>query len=357
MSPQEIVELLRPLCPFYYWPNDGNLGDLLIAEATRQFFRRHGLSFREFHSEAPPSEKSYALVYGGGGRFTSHWGPFEEFTQAMTAPAVSRCIILPHSLSGVDSFILSLDERCTIICREERSAAYCRSLKPRARIETGDDMALQAEPGAFPMAPPPFLRLPKGANKELHRYRKRFNRGRIAAMQRGVRLATTAASLGGQIRRVSFLLRTDLEKSAVYTSSRSYDLSMALGFSSCRETPLNGYWMHAFAAALRPCDVVVTDRLHVGILSCLLGKEVYLLDNDYGKLSNVWRQSLRDNPGIHLLPENRFTPELETAWQHFNRPLHRFAAGGARRLGVVCSFFRSYSRLLIGETRTVTFNE
>jgi len=41
-------------------------------------------------------------------------------------------------------------------------------------------------------------------------------------------------------------------------------------------------------------DIVRTDRLHVGILSALLGKEVHLYDNLYGKNRAVYEHSMRE---------------------------------------------------------------
>lgn len=144
LSEQDIAELLRPLCPFYYWPNNGNLGDLLIAEATRQWFEREGLEYKEFDDGTLPADSQYNLVYGGGGRFTNHWPGVDAIARLLTAPQVRHCVILPHSLYCVDDFVRSLDERHTIICREKRSYEYCCGLSPRASVALGNDMALLA---------------------------------------------------------------------------------------------------------------------------------------------------------------------------------------------------------------------
>jgi exopolysaccharide biosynthesis predicted pyruvyltransferase EpsI len=41
-----------------------------------------------------------------------------------------------------------------------------------------------------------------------------------------------------------------------------------------------------------------TDRLHVGIAGILTGKEVKLYDNSYGKVKNVYYNSLRNLPYV-----------------------------------------------------------
>lgn len=47
-------------------------------------------------------------------------------------------------------------------------------------------------------------------------------------------------------------------------------------------------------------DAVVTDRLHVGIASALMGKETYLLDNSYEKVSSVYVQTLCEIPSVRM---------------------------------------------------------
>lgn len=43
--------------------------------------------------------------------------------------------------------------------------------------------------------------------------------------------------------------------------------------------------------------VIYTTRLHIGILGLLLGKQVFFLDNSYGKLSgfyNSWLKNIKN---------------------------------------------------------------
>ena len=92
-----ILPALIKLGGFQYCANHGNIGDLLIDIATRQFFRRHHL---------PAQEKPHRhVVYGGGGRFVSFYGSLDEQKEELTARSVERCIILPHSFYQVDSLL------------------------------------------------------------------------------------------------------------------------------------------------------------------------------------------------------------------------------------------------------------
>lgn len=53
--------------------------------------------------------------------------------------------------------------------------------------------------------------------------------------------------------------------------------------------------------AVDSVNAVVTDRLHVGIASILMGKQTYLMDNSYKKVSNVYNNTLKDNKLVKLV--------------------------------------------------------
>ena len=49
--------------------------------------------------------------------------------------------------------------------------------------------------------------------------------------------------------------------------------------------------------------VVSTDRLHVGIGSMLVGADVELYDNTYGKISSVYNNSLTEFGNVTLMQD------------------------------------------------------
>ena len=59
-----------------------------------------------------------------------------------------------------------------------------------------------------------------------------------------------------------------------------------------------------FFSAVDCADIIVTDRLHVGISAALLNKEVFLFDNNYGKVSGVYELSMKSMKNVHLLKQN-----------------------------------------------------
>lgn len=319
---EALEQELRGLGEFYYWPNNGNLGDLLIAEATRQYFKSNNILWSEYNPESPPECEAITLVYGGGGRFTSHWGGLDEHIEHLTHPRVKRGIILPHSFYGVDDFIKRLDDRYTIFCRDQRSYEYCLSLAAQPTVMLAGDMGLALKIEVLPIEKP-LLRNCSSNNKEEHKQNELLQRGWATKVVKSVQKATIKSKIGGRFKKLAFLLRTDKEKATNIQSPFTYDISLAW-CASCRETVYNSYFIRIFANALMYPDVVVTDRLHVAIMAMHVGREVYMLDNDYGKLSGVYEVSLKNRPNVHLLsPGEPWPEEIVTAWQCLNAPWRR----------------------------------
>lgn len=315
VEPEYLEQILRELGEFYYWPNEGNLGDYLIAEATRQVFRRNGLVWKEYRPESPPEEESYTIVYGGGGRFVPHWGGMDLFEEHLTRPQVRKCIILPHSIQGVDEFVKALDSRHTVFCRERKTLAYCRSLNTSSRFILAHDMGISLQLNqVVPLSAlcPPVAEEGKEAAQQYA-----LLTGGGAAYAR-FRVARATVKNPGSGRKVVFFLREDGEKGVDLESRWAYDLS-GLWSGSCNENTCCGPLLMFMAELASYADVVVTDRLHVAIMAMHVGKEVYMLDNDYGKLSGVYEVSLKDRTNVHLLPSGVPWPEeLQQAWAQLN---------------------------------------
>jgi len=68
-------------------------------------------------------------------------------------------------------------------------------------------------------------------------------------------------------------------------------------------------------------NTVFTDRLHSAIVSTLLGKKVYLIQNKYHKNRSVWEYSLKDF-GVHWLDE--FKPNSRLNFIRKSRFYDRF---------------------------------
>ncbi len=279
-----MIPALAGMGEFRFIPNAGNIGDMLIDVATRQVFRRLGV--------VTTTEASHPhLVYGGGGRFVPFYDSLDELTQTLTAPQVRHCIILPQSFYEVDEFVRLLDERHTVFCREARSLEYCRSLNGRARFMLEDDMALHLNP----------LELPQINEDNVNSLALT---PQYAPIQRGVeaavRVSTRRFKRAGRYLRVAFLPRRGKESIIPAGLLSGMDVS-DFWYGKGDGSQGQALFIRAFLNVFSHVDAVVSDRLHVCLTALFAGCQVYLLDNCYGKLSGVYRQSLSSHPRAHLV--------------------------------------------------------
>ena len=307
---EKLVQQLKSLGTFYFCGNLGNLGDLLIAEATRQFFKRHGIQYIEYDPNNLPDE--YNLVYGGGGRFVSYWTNSDVCIKLLTEPRIKQCVVLPHSFKGIDRLASHFDERHTLYCRDQASFEYLSAKAPHSSVYKLADMALLLKLDDLPP-----LSIPSSPSPEEVQIERDIKNGLFRQMKRGVRKSSVFGKGSLKGKRVAFLLRTDKEKSSCLDSSLTFDISV-IWHTSGGDTAYNAEILRQFRDALRQADVVVSDRLHVCIMAYFSGLEVYMLDNIYGKLSGVYDLALKNIPQFHMLREGSLPGDLQEAWNRFS---------------------------------------
>lgn len=311
LTPQPaLVQALGAAGHVVYMPNPGNIGDELIALSTMDLLERLGVDY-EVYSEKASYPRGTTLVYGGGGVLAGGWD-YAPLTELMLQPQWERVVILPHSLRGCDDLLQRMDGRFTVFCREQASLAYCRARNTAAHFELAHDMALYTDTAAQPELeellrrhprPNIFMRLAErlyakeGATARLcHFYRKtreRMNRHLRERLYRGA---------GGA--KLAFFMRTDGEaapgmKGTLPAGAMAMDIAR-YGGGNCRLRHLNRLGVLQMWHCMQHADIIVTDRLHVGISAALLGLPCILADNSYGKISGVFEHSLRELGSITL---------------------------------------------------------
>ena len=281
----ELLKTLHSLGNFSYIINPGNMGDMLIASATMQFFDNNNLT------NNIDNYSSETIVYGGGGLWTSdyekRWIKFlPVFARA------KRIVILPSSFNKCQKLINIMDERFVVFCREYKSYDYLISTNSKAKIILDHDMALRIQKEILSFAP------------------------QINDLERNI-----LNQVIDEMKKVSLIakfMRKDLEKIKNYETD--FDLSSS-GF--CDHDTNRDYIdfnSQLMLCAVDSVDAIITDRLHVAIAGALMGKEVYILDNSYGKLSSVYKHSLSDNPRVHFCTKMPSTLNPKhTATDNFDR--------------------------------------
>jgi exopolysaccharide biosynthesis predicted pyruvyltransferase EpsI len=101
--------------------------------------------------------------------------------------------------------------------------------------------------------------------------------------------------------KVAYFMRTDCESAKHFRTD--LDLSSCMQGSEFTTKEQMSFSAAVMLSTVDNFDVIVTDRLHVAIANALIGKQVYVLDNSYGKLSGVYKGSMHHLPNIHLCDE------------------------------------------------------
>ena len=158
-------------------------------------------------------------------------------------------------------------------CREEKSYNYLKSANTKAKIILDHDMALRG---------------PK--TKANCSYRKN---ARHIGIENKLQDIT--------VPKIAYFMRADCESNGKHKT----DLDVSELTWGTEKSSKN--WINFCATlmlyVINQAEVIITDRLHVAIAGLLLGKEVYMLDNTYGKLSAVYNHSMKQFKNIHFCTE------------------------------------------------------
>lgn len=258
-----------------YKPNPGNAGDCVIASATYQLFEDCELDYSIYRRGDPTA--GAVVLYGGGGNLVRLYTNARDFIQAHAHQA-KRFVLLPHTIEGNESLLVALGENSTVFCREERSFEHVRA-HASCEVLAADDLALSLDIARIKS----FSRQPPLSLREL------ISIPRLLLNNRSLRKALSVIHDRKEIN----CFRTDPEATAQDVPEYSLDLSDLLKYK-----PYPRYvcdWItHSFLATLDQFERVRTDRLHVGIVSGLLGKDTYLHAGNYFKNRAVYEFSLSD---------------------------------------------------------------
>ncbi|GHV96298.1 hypothetical protein AGMMS50293_26180 [Spirochaetia bacterium] len=306
-----VADTLAGIGEFYFLPNNGNFGDVVIAGAEYQFLNHLGCAYRTFdmYAEKLPENKNLCLVYGGGGLFVKYYD-YHIVSDIFKSPNLEKIVILPSSFFECDELLSIFDKRFTVFCREKRSYDYCVKYKKKnktgAAFILSDDMAFNLDLKLLKSRESEnivtnVLSMPEQFLGKLYEDYGLCMHIRANAV-RAFAEKTVTLEDG---RRLGYLLRSDVESVSEVDGEirgKCVDLS-SLTWTSCADAGVVKVLTAVFAEVVNTLDIVVTDRLHVGIMAAMLGKRVYLLDNSYGKLSGVYEQSIAGLPYVSLIKD------------------------------------------------------
>lgn len=256
-----------------YLPNPGNAGDGLIAAATWQLFEAWGLLPQVEVASTPA--RGDAFVYGGGGNLVPAYPDARRALEAALAVEVGTFVLLAQTIRGHEALLGRLDSRFHLFCRDVESHDHVRQHAPRAQAWLTHDLALGLD--VQRLRAQPRRRWPWVANRSRA---PRYLKWRLASL----RIQPDAA---GRLT----LMRSDSESGQALNWPEAQDLSSRYhsGFATRAEADCIA---QEFLSKLDTAAAVTSDRLHACIGAALLGKQVTMLDNGYGKNLAVYTHSL-----------------------------------------------------------------
>lgn len=276
-----------------YIPNPGNAGDSVIATATYQCFNSLGLNY-ELPDPRYLDAEGKTIIYGGGGNLVGP-GTFSYKTISRLHANARRLVILPHTIKNVDSLLSDFGSNVDIICRERVSYEYVRKNARRANAFLMDDMAFNLDCKKTLEWSSRIYTIPSLVGSYL------ISKALRANYAPGIRNILRMPMLSYRRKRIGRLVdkskihcfRTDGERTNMEIPPDNYDISQLL--MAGVEMPAA-----AFLAAsevlrlLSVYDEIHTNRLHIGISSALLGKNVRFYANNYYKCQAVYEYSMKN---------------------------------------------------------------
>ncbi|MGI9946655.1 polysaccharide pyruvyl transferase family protein [Vibrio hyugaensis] len=271
-----------------------NVGDLLIYKGTEQFFQNHGINvlYRSdcHYVDQKKLEKVDVIVFHGGGNFGDIYPLHQKFRESIVSKyPEKRIICLPQTIKFKDldtkkesSKIFEQHNDFHMFVRDERSYEEAKLFTENVRMMP--DMAHSLHP------------------------------------------MIDKTEITNRTEKLLNLVRKDVEaNSAARTNKRDFDWDDIISVNdiligkSCNiirklsfmSSKANGLYIKLWERASNDIifrsvnyfnihDQVHTDRLHGLILASLLGKNIKLYDNSYGKNVSYYDFWLKNIELIHL---------------------------------------------------------
>lgn len=284
----ELVALREPLL---YVSVPGNAGDSAINCAAYRVFEARGLRFERVEPDVDAERtRGRVLVGAGGGNLVPMYDDMHALIERHHA-GCRRLILLPATVRGHEAFLGTLGGNVTMLCRDQPTLAHVQRHAPRVQSLASHDVALHLDVRSLLAQTRwrflPLVSSPAQARRNL---RRRW---------RGWKYDQRNTSRRDEL----FAFRTDVERAeGAGAATAVANIDVSVEFVSDDMSPrlaLEATWR--MLGFLDRYTTVHTDRLHVAILSALLGKRVLLHDNSYGKNSAVYDQSMRGHfPKVEL---------------------------------------------------------
>lgn len=269
----------------YYYPNNGNAGDALINMGFYSLVKKYNLKFDiiDINSINCLKDKDIVLI-AGGGCLVPEWDSTPNFVRKINNLEFDvKLVILPHSIREVDDIIVNFPKDTVVFCREKYSYNYILEKSNASEIYLSNDIAFYAD-----------LNIIKN---EINGFSPSLNHKNIIR-----KFFILFHMIKSKNNKTIFAMRTDKESNSTLKVKRLLvnDFSLVTSFGAGLYSE-SLYTSNQFLKLINFYEEIHTDRLHVAIGACLLGKKVIVYNNGYYKCKGVYEQSMKHLPHIKFV--------------------------------------------------------
>jgi pyruvyl transferase EpsO len=286
---------------YFDYPVQLNVGDLLINVGTEEFFREHKIDIWkryyvfDFPANIKGMDDDVVIACHGGGNFGDVWPIYQQQREALLARYPrNRFVFLPQTcyFSSQPAF----EESMSKLRQHKDLHIFVRDFMSKQRLESA--------------RVPNVTMMPDMAHMLLGVLKPKADRvveGGLQLLRTDRESAASGDSEGGSVQGKPTV---DWQNVVSWKNAQLAKLvwkSMTLH----RKTGLPGektrrwYWIRDrligdAVSVFSRYDYVYTDRLHGMIFGLLLGRNVHVKDNSYGKVSTYYRTWLQGVDRISL---------------------------------------------------------
>lgn len=258
-------------------PEDNNIGDHFIYEGSLEFLnklpwrKKYEASIRSFQQSKIGSDD--LILLQGGGNFGDLWPAHQKFReQIIDTFKENKIIILPQTIyfreqSNLSKAVsvFSSHPNLTICTRDQKSYELAQNNFDKNTILLLPDMASYIQCGLI--------------RKRNHNFQK------VLHMQRGDQELKRKLYL-------SYIKKLEIKDWPTY-HSEYYKFLRA-------KHKQHRFYLHEGIVFLANYDLIITTRMHGGILASLLGIPTIFLDNSYGKTRTYYESWMENMPGCYF---------------------------------------------------------
>lgn len=255
----------------FYYPNQGNAGDSMIAAATYQIFAAMGIDFELISSPGKTAKlENSKVILGGGGNFVPMYGAIATFLKVLSGTS-NEVLLLSHSIRGHQEIIKDLKSNVTLFCRENDSIEYLKKVGTGAQYYRSHDLAVYMDANEIVLAW-------KSESQNIKDFESKLISKGVSNIHQ---LAFEKVScIRGGAESTLAIPKRNFDISDIFRSG----VSPELAFKSTAE-------MLYFCYLAREVE---TNRMHIAVACGLISTNCMMLDNSYGKLSSVYDVTLKD---------------------------------------------------------------